>query len=200
MLFAMRVMYLGPESPLVDFIAQGGDQVQRTEAPVEHFADQDFIVSYGYRHIIKNVAELKRMKGRIINLHISYLPWNRGADPNFWSWAEGTPHGVTIHDVDCGIDDGDIIAQRLVEMFAAQETLSSSYAKLHAAIQLLFKEHWRDIRSGKASRTKQIGKGSFHRAWERRRIESQVMPMGWDTPSSLVRSRWMAKKRCIVDP
>lgn len=193
----MRVMYLGPESSLVDFIAQGGDSVQRTEAPVGDFDDQDFVVSYGYRHIIKNAAELKRMKGRMINLHISYLPWNRGADPNFWSWAEGTPHGVTIHEIDCGIDDGDIIAQRLVEMFAHEETLASSYAKLHAAIQSLFVEHWPNIRSGRAPRNKQVGEGSFRQAWERRRIESEVMPMGWDTPCSLVRSRWKERNLAI---
>ena len=24
----------------------------------------------------------------MINLHISYLPYNRGAHPNFWSWVK----------------------------------------------------------------------------------------------------------------
>ena len=35
-------------------------------------------------------------KGKIINLHISFLPFNRGYYPNLWSHQEGTPSGVTI--------------------------------------------------------------------------------------------------------
>ena len=37
-----------------------------------------FLVSYGYRHILrKNVLDL--FPDRAVNLHIAYLPWNRGA-------------------------------------------------------------------------------------------------------------------------
>ncbi len=30
-------------------------------------------------------------KKSIINLHISYLPWNKGAYPNVWSFIDETP-------------------------------------------------------------------------------------------------------------
>ncbi|MCL0081308.1 hypothetical protein M1N64_03665 [Peptococcaceae bacterium] len=50
---------------------------------------------------------MDKFQGRAINLHISFLPWNRGADPNFWSFIENAPVGVSIHYLDEGIDTGD---------------------------------------------------------------------------------------------
>lgn len=55
-----------------------------------------------------------------MNLHISYLPWNKGADPNFWSCIDGTPAGVTLHHIDAGVDTGDIIAQALMSSARAR--------------------------------------------------------------------------------
>ena len=40
------------------------------------------------------------MKRPIVNLHISYLPFNRGSHPNYWSFVENTPKGVSIHEID----------------------------------------------------------------------------------------------------
>ena len=57
---------------------------------------------------------LKNSKNNIINLHISYLPYNRGAHPNFWSFVENTPSGVSIHQVDSGIDTGKIVIQKQI--------------------------------------------------------------------------------------
>ena len=37
-------------------------------------------------------------------MHISYLPFNRGAHPNYWSFKDNSPKGVTIHFIDNGID------------------------------------------------------------------------------------------------
>lgn len=58
----------------------------------------DFIITYSYKYIIKG-GVIDLMKGKIINLHISLLPWNKGADPK-WSFLEDTPKGVTIHLID----------------------------------------------------------------------------------------------------
>ena len=52
--------------------------------------ESDLIISYGYRHIFTN-SFLKKVSAPIINLHISFLPFNRGAHPNFWSFVENTP-------------------------------------------------------------------------------------------------------------
>ena len=69
----------------------------------------DFLISYGYKFILKNDI-LSLFKKAAINLHISYLPYNRGSDPNFWSFMENSPKGVSIHYMDAGLDTGDIIA------------------------------------------------------------------------------------------
>ena len=50
----------------------------------------DLIISYGYNKII-NERYLKKLIRPPINLHISYLPYNRGSHPNFWSFVDKTP-------------------------------------------------------------------------------------------------------------
>lgn len=178
----MNVLYLGPHSPLVDFLSKG-NAIRRVENSIPDFGDADFVISYGYRHIIRNGAELKRMDGRAINLHISYLPWNRGADPNLWSWIENSPKGITIHCLDCGIDTGDILCQAIVD-FSGQQTLSSSYQMLQRSIQELFMKRWESISSGECPRTTQLGSGSFHRSKDK---ETVPLPYGWDTPVANLR-------------
>ena len=68
-------------------------------------------MSFGYRKIIHNKI-LKKLHKPIVNLHISYLPYNRGSHPAFWAFLDRTPSGVTIHELDKGIDTGKIIFQK----------------------------------------------------------------------------------------
>jgi methionyl-tRNA formyltransferase len=177
----MRVLFLGPaDSPLIDYLASAGEDVHSTAEQLDIATpDAEFLVSYGYRHILRKDV-LDRFPSRAINLHISYLPYNRGADPNLWSIVEGTPKGVTIHHLDEGIDTGDIIAQRRVE-FSPDDTLRSSYAKLQAAMVDLFREQWPSIRSGTSARRKQDGAGTFHKTKDGERLR-QLLTAGWDTP------------------
>lgn len=152
----MNVLVLGPENlELERIITSDGHRVVRREASIDvAYLEKnqiDFVVSYGYRYIIQ-ADVLNFMKGRIINMHISYLPWNRGADPNLWSFLEDTPKGVTIHYVDEGIDTGDIIAQRELFFEPDRHTLSTTYSQLHKEMISLFKETWPliDVRGGGA--------------------------------------------------
>jgi methionyl-tRNA formyltransferase len=184
----MKVLFLGTsDSPLVEYLKSVGDEVIATMDVIDveflNAHSPDFIVSYGYRHIIKKDV-LDRYTDRAINLHIAYLPWNRGADPNFWSFVEDTPKGVTIHYLDEGIDTGDIIAQRKVA-FSETDTLRTSYNRLQQEIQSLFKEHWADIRTGKCNREKQKGNGTHHRLKDKERL-SHLLTNGWDTPITVL--------------
>jgi len=182
----MRVLFLGdPANRLVSWIRQSGDEVLATDAPlrVEEVREKspDIIVSYGYRHILSETSLAVPRRGAV-NLHISYLPWNQGADPNFWSHVEGTPKGVTLHWMDAGVDTGDIIAQQAVS-FAPDDTLRSSYEKLQKEIQALFQKHWPAIRAGTAPRKPQQGPGTSHR--KRDMLPHQgALSKGWDTPLS----------------
>jgi len=45
----------------------------------------ELIVSYNYRYLIPPEVTGMFPEPRIVNLHISLLPWNRGAYPNVWS-------------------------------------------------------------------------------------------------------------------
>lgn len=75
----------------------------------------EFIISYNYKYIItQDIIDF--MMGNIVNLHISYLPWNRGANPNFWSFMDDTPKGVSIHYINSGLDKGAIAFQKKIEL------------------------------------------------------------------------------------
>ncbi len=98
-----------------------------------------------------------------VNLHPSYLPYNRGQYPNVWSLVEGTPSGVTLHYIDEGIDTGDIIAQQHVPI-EPMDTGESLYGKLAQAALTLFVKTWPRLRAGTAGRQPQREPGTSHRA------------------------------------
>jgi len=97
-----------------------------------------------------------------INLHPAYLPYNRGAYPNVWSIVDGTPAGVTLHYIDEGIDSGDIIAQKEVEVLPV-DTGESLYRRLESASIDLFHETWPRICCGEiCCQPQRGGEGTFH--------------------------------------
>lgn len=148
---------MGTESKILNFLKFKGHSIiiVKDEKINEEFILEnkiDFLISFGYRHkISKSVLDLLNEKSNFcnaINLHISYLPWNKGADPNFWSFVENTPKGVTIHCIDENIDTGMIILQKQID-FSLGETLRTSYSKLKIEIENLFIENWHKIQIGK---------------------------------------------------
>lgn len=195
----MKILFLGnSDSPLINYLQQTKETVFHTDGKITtdfiEIHQPEFLISYGYKYILKPEI-LDRYVARAINLHISFLPWNRGADPNFWSFIENTPKGVTIHYLDCGIDTGDIIVQKQVT-FSEHDTLRTSYCKLHNEIQLLFIDYWQHIRSGTCSRKKQseIYQAmqpcnyidptiSYHKSFDKERLNF-LLTEGWDTPIS----------------
>jgi len=184
----MNVLVLGvTPSPVSLILKELGYSVVESEALVDvHFLKRkaiDFAVSYRYRHLIRKPI-IEYLRGNIINLHISLLPWNRGADPNLWSFLEDTPKGVTIHVVDEGLDTGDIIAQKEIFFENSVETLATTYMKLNEEILELFKREWPSITKGNAARREQLGRGSSHSLKDRKRFEYLLAEKGWDTPVS----------------
>jgi methionyl-tRNA formyltransferase len=166
------VVALGPDEPV--------------DAARVRAVDPVAAVVHGYRRLIRPPV-LDLLPGRIVNLHISLLPWNRGSDPNLWSFVDDTPKGVTIHHVDPGLDTGDIVAQRELA-FGDEETLGSTYAALQAALLELFLATWPAIRAGTAPRTPQRGPGSAHRSADRAAVE-HLLTAGWETRVGALRSR-----------
>lgn len=143
----MKILLLGEKSTLLENslkIRMHNTEIYNDKINIEFVKNYDFIISFGYRHIIKNDV-IKEKQGRIINMHISLLPYNRGADPNLWSYLENTPKGVTIHLMDEGLDTGDIIVQKKVIDDEENDTLKTSYDRLISEITDLFVNKMDDI-------------------------------------------------------
>lgn len=70
----------------------------------------DVALAMFFSYIIKEPV-LSLFPDGIINLHPSYLPYNRGSYPVVWAILEGTPAGATLHYLDAGVDTGPIIEQ-----------------------------------------------------------------------------------------
>ncbi|GAA0832540.1 formyltransferase family protein [Cupriavidus pauculus] len=51
----------------------------------------------------------------VVNFHPSLLPHNRGKHYNFWTIVEDSPFGVSLHLVNEGVDQGDILFQAPIE-------------------------------------------------------------------------------------
>ncbi|ADK86122.1 formyl transferase domain protein [Desulfarculus baarsii DSM 2075] len=106
-----------------------------------------------------------------VNIHPAYLPHNRGVYANVWSIVERTPAGVTIHYIDRGLDTGDIIARRQVDVEPI-DTGKSLYHKLELAALALLAETWPLIAAGQAPRLPQDkSQGSCHRARDVKKID-----------------------------
>jgi len=164
----MKILFLTNNEislPLYNWLKNKGENVILCEEKINHiYIEQnniDFIISYNYKTIIKPEL-IKLLPHKIINLHISYLPYNRGTYPNIWSFIENTPCGVTIHEIDNEIDTGNILVQEEIKYDFKVETLASSYQKSNEKLQSLFIENWDNIKTNKIKPKKQIGNGTFH--------------------------------------
>ena len=180
---SVKILFLGyTKNGIIDFLRTEGHRVVTTEQEFSfkeiEETDPAWIITYGYRHIIKKPT-IAEYRNRIINLHISYLPWNRGVSPNLWSFLEDSKKGVTIHYLDEGIDTGDILAQKEVE-FDADETLKSSYMKLRETMEFLFIECWPDISIGRTVPVEQdLEGGSYHSIADTDKVVEQLGLKDW---------------------
>jgi UDP-2,4-diacetamido-2,4,6-trideoxy-beta-L-altropyranose hydrolase len=183
----LKILFLGGRhsKKLADWLEVRGEKVLYTEEKIDaEFVirmNPDIIVSYNYRHILGKKIISIPPRGSV-NLHISYLPWNRGADPNVWSFIDNSPKGITIHYIDEGVDTGDILVQREIFIDEAHATLKSSYNILNAAIQELFVENWELIRGCMVQPKRQPVNGTHHYVKDRYEYETFLGEKGWDIP------------------
>lgn len=161
-----KVLFLGyseEKTTLINDLININCEVWHTEEKIKSTSGFDLAISYGYRHILKKEI-IESSAAPIINLHISYLPWNRGAHPNFWSFYDSTPSGVSIHLIDENIDTGPILYQKYVNFSGDEKTFSQTYSRLILEIEQLFKENIEYIAAKTFVATPQRRKGSYHSA------------------------------------
>lgn len=119
----------------------------------------ELVVSSGFEYIVpKDIIEIPE-RG-IVNLHPSYLPYNRGAHPYIWPLIENTPAGVSVHYMNENIDEGPLIARSKVEK-RPEDDAKSLRGRLMDEQADLFKASWDKILTGESSE-QNLEEGSVH--------------------------------------
>ena len=151
---------------LRDRLTEMGNEVMMYHDPVSvdviRSLDPGLVISFNYRHIVKSDV-IDMLGDKIINMHTSLLPWNKGASPNIWSFIDDTPKGVTIHRLEKGLDTGKIIVQKELTFDEDNETLATTYSRLNEEIVQLLLDNWKMISTGDYELKDQVGEGSYHR-------------------------------------
>lgn len=182
----LNILIIGPkkkhQKSLIKFLVDEGNKVDTYNEKLDILKIKKlkykYLISFGYRFIV-NKDVINYFRKNAINLHISFLPWNRGSDPNLWSILSNSPCGVTIHQLESGLDKGKILIQERV-FFNDNETLKTTYLKLMDRIVTLFIKNWDDIKTGVISPYEQVGKGSYHNSKDKLKY-SYLLKKGWDT-------------------
>lgn len=164
--FVKTILFLGYDSSktkIIDSIRKLGVRVihqDKKEIEESKFESVDLVISFGYRHLLsENIVE---KYSPIINLHVSYLPFNRGSFANFWSFYDQTQSGVSIHLIDKGIDTGDILYQKKIDFDPKKMTFRETHNILIEQIEKLFLDNISQILSLKYPLIKQSHKGTYH--------------------------------------
>jgi methionyl-tRNA formyltransferase len=163
------------ETRIIKFLVDSGYEVFHSNEVVESLDGFDLIVSFGYRHMIDSAKLNPSMN--IVNIHLSYLPWNKGAHPNFWAHWDGTPSGVTIHKINEGLDTGNIIFQKIIKFEKNENTFALTYNKLFLEAEELFLFNFDSLLEKNYIEFEQRNKGSFHKVSDLPKDFS-----GWHTP------------------
>lgn len=123
---------------------------------LEHIArfNCDLFVSMSFDQIMKSDIINLAPQG-FINCHAGALPFYRGRNPLNWALINGEPSfGVTVHYIDVGIDSGDIIVRRLVDI-AQDDTYADLLEKAYGACSGALLQALDEIADGTAPRVVQ---------------------------------------------
>lgn len=160
--------YSSKKTQIINFLKKQKLKVICTNKPLKEGQNlniYDLIISFGYKHLISKKI-FKRYKRPIINLHMSYLPFNKGAHPNFWSFMDNTPSGVSIHEINEKLDGGNIVLQKLIHFDLnknKQLTFKSTYETLFLELENLFIRNFKKILLKRYKSHKQVENGTFHK-------------------------------------
>src|SRR5262245_25863019 len=113
----------------------------------------DYIVSVHFPCMLRRPV-LDLAGSGVLNLHPSYLPYNRGWHTPTWAILDGTPAGASLHFVDESLDTGDVVCRRQIDIHPA-DTAHTLYLKLKVLEVEVFRQGWRQIRSGCRTATPQ---------------------------------------------
>ncbi|RYF52897.1 MAG: peptide synthetase, partial [Comamonadaceae bacterium] len=185
---------MGNQSLLIECaqrVLEGGDRIEavvtrnpdirawaegkglRVEAPGKDLAERLGDVRFDWLLSIANLwvippAVLGRASKGAINFHDGPLPRHAGLNAPVWAILEGEKrHGVTWHLIEGGIDEGDIVKQKLFDMGPNETALTLNTRCYEAAIES-FTELLGDLRGPGLQRTAQdLSQRSYHARLDR---------------------------------
>jgi len=111
-----------------DLVMEGKSFESSKEMALLYSIEPDYIIGVHFPYIIKENV-LKIPKVGFLNLHPSFLPFNRGWHTPSWAILERTPIGATLHLMSTELDNGDVIHQKKIEVRPC-DTANSLYVKL----------------------------------------------------------------------
>lgn len=153
--------------PLINWLKETCDAVSviDEEVSLQYLTELEpaLVITYEYRYLISEDI-VQSMGDSMINLHSSFLPWNRGTDADIWAVIDNTPKGITIHKIDKGINTGDILIQEELVFDESADSITDAREKLREAMLDMFKVNWKYLKEKRIIPTKQKKGGSTHRA------------------------------------
>lgn len=120
-----------------------GERLHDDKSIVASLPEYDFIISVFWPFLLKDFF-ISTAHTSTINFHPAFLPYNRGWYPHVFNIIEGTPAGVSLHEISSGIDTGAVWVQKLVPV-RPTDTSSDLYFRLVDEIFNLFVENWPEI-------------------------------------------------------
>lgn len=108
--------------------------------------EPDIGVCCGFNAILPKSA-LALPRWGWVNVHRSYLPYNRGLEPLLWAVLDGTPVGVSLHVMTEQVDAGPVIAQVEVPVLP-DDGLDELSQRVDGYAFALFERAWPRLRRG----------------------------------------------------
>lgn len=109
----------------------------------DNLDDSDIFFSVFYNKILSQEFILKRK--RLFNFHAGILPRYRGSGTINWAIMNKEKEtGITLHEIDKGIDQGDIIDIECVHILD-NDTAYDLYSRLEDKVFIMFKKWFNDL-------------------------------------------------------
>lgn len=133
-----------------------------------HASSLDWLFIIGWSQIVSTDV-LRSARSGVLGIHPTLLPVGRGRASIPWAILKGLEEtGVTLFQLDEGVDTGPILAQQRVAI-SSRETATGLYAKIASAHSRLMANVWPSIVTGKIQAQPQDE--SLATVWEGRRPE-----------------------------
>lgn len=120
----------------------------------------DYVICIHFPYIIReDILNIPRIG--FLNLHPSYLPYNKGWHTPSWAILDGTLFGATLHFMTKELDKGDIILRKEIEVLT-EDTANSLYIRVWELEIEIFKEALPQLINLSPEKKPQLIEGTSH--------------------------------------